>query len=421
MNTFFLVLMIAAWCSYVIVSPRSRRAKTLLIAGAMLRFASSFFALYVIGALYGGGDYLGYMRNGTRLASWMDMGKWDLVSSYFWQSGLPVWGTQFISNIVAVAVYLFGLNLPELFVVFSFVGYAGCVLLAAAVRRVYGEQVYDRVLAGLMLFPSLWFWPSILGKEPLVLLGIGLALLGYVSLRSPLRPALVGGGILLVFLIRPQIAVVLVFALMAGLWLNNQGAWTAGRIVQMALGLIVAFVAISYASDALGFSVTDSGELDDYLTSRSSKSSYGGSAIELGGPTWAKPLLGLGTVLFRPFPWEASGGAGLVSAIETLLFWVFAWNRRGQILAFLKTRPRTALFWFSVAFVLVYATTLGVAVGNLGTLVRQRLHIYPFLFLFLVAIPVRRKARRAPGQAARRPALPPARPPALPPALAPVS
>ena len=408
MNTVLLTLTVSAWCAYVIVSARSQRAKILLVSGVGLRFASSLVSLYVLGALYGGGDYDVYMRRGTSLASWMDMGKWDLVASYFWASGLPAWGTQFVVNVVGVLIYLLGLTLPELFVLFSLVGYAGCVLLSAAVRRVYGEQVYDRVLLGLMLFPSLWFWPSILGKEPVVLLGIGLAVLGYVSGRSPLRPLLVVGGIVTVFMIRPQIAIVLVFSMMVGLWLNNQGSWTAGRIVQVGLGVLAMFVAISYASDALGFSVTSTDELDLYLSNRSSKSSYGGSAIELSGPAWLRPVLGLGTVLFRPFLWEASGGAAFVSAVETILFWAFAVSRRGEIVAFLKTRPRTALFWFGAAFVLIYATTLGIAVGNLGTLARQRLHIYPFLFLFVLAIPARQTVRRAFGQTARRPAGPPA-------------
>ena len=136
MNPVLLTLMVSALCAYVVVSARSWRAKMLLIFGVGLRFASSLVSLYVLGALYGSGDYDLYMSKGTRLASWMDMGKWDLVSSYFWASGLPAWGTQFIVNVVGVLIYLLGLTLPELFVLFSLVGYAGCVLLSAAVRRV---------------------------------------------------------------------------------------------------------------------------------------------------------------------------------------------------------------------------------------------------------------------------------------------
>jgi hypothetical protein len=391
MSVFFLASVVASATVALAMSRAPVAEKKLLAAGLYLRIGGGLVYLYVIGAIYGG-DYQLYMAEGTSLASWMELGRWDLVARYFWQDGVPVWGTQFVSNVTGLIVYVIGAPLPVLFVVFSLFNFVGCALLARAVRPVYGQRAYERVLAGVMLFPSLWFWPSALGKDAIVLLGLGCVLVGYTAMTIAGRWGSTVLGLVLIFMIRPQVAVVVAFALGAGSWLSSQEGWTVRRIAQLVTGLVVAGSVAYFASQVLGFSLLDTDELDVYVSRRATASAIGASAFELSGPAWFRPFAAFGTTLFRPFLWEATGAAALLSVVESALFWVFAWHRRQSLLAFARSVPRSRLFWFSVVFVLVYATTVGLAVGNMGTLVRQRVHMYPFLFLLLLVVPQRTRA-----------------------------
>ena len=90
----------------------------------------------------------------------------------------------------------------------------------------------------------------------------------------------------------------------------------------------------------------------------------------------------------------------LLAALEVLVLWGLAWRRRYNIGAFIRTYRKTRLFWMAVSFVLVYATALGMSLGNVGIIARQRVHILPFIFMFFAGVPRCRTLRRPP--AARR-------------------
>lgn len=394
-NLILLSLVIAAWCAYVSVSPYSAHAKTLLVSGLALRLVGGLAYLFVIGAVYGGGDYLLYYSMGARQALWMDMGQWDHAWNSYAQLSGSLLDTQFIVNIVAVSIHLFGTSILDLFIGFSLVGYAGCVVTARAVGTVYGRAAHDRYLAVIMLFPSLWFWPSALGKDGLVLLGIGLAALGVARTRGAGRWLMLTAGVGIVFVVRPPQAAVLAFSTALAYTLASNQRWTAGRVVQVVGGLVVLVLALGVVGNYIGFSLLDLDSLDGYMTRRAGVTAYGGSSFELSGPTWSLPLTAFATVLFRPFLWETSGATALLTGVEVLALWAFVWTRRGSVRAMMRQRPRPALFWMGVIFLVLYGTLLGLSVGNFGTLVRQRVHIYPFLFLFLMLTPaVRRVAVR---------------------------
>ena len=399
MITALILVLSATWCGYVAVSRRDRRSKGLLIVGLVLRLVGAVAYLGVIGAAYGGGDYDLYINRGSLMAERMAQGDWEIVSGYLWNDGLPRFGTQFVVNVTAFMIYLFGTSLLDLFLIFSLLGFAGCVLIARAIRSGYGTATSNRVLVGLMLFPSLWFWPSVLGKDAIVLLGLGIAVAAFASRRHRWGMLLV--GLSLVFLIRPQVTAVVVFSMALARTLGAGGTWTLSRAIRTVGVFGLVGITLILASDLLGFSFINASEIGNYLSTRASQGAYGGSSIELRGPQWLLPVLGLGTVLFRPFLWEASGLVALAAAVEIFVFWMFALSRWPQVKTFLSQGKKPPIFWFALVFLLVYGTLLGLALGNLGTFVRQRVHLYPFLFLFMLAIPPARVIRSAAHRQAR--------------------
>ncbi len=61
-----------------------------------------------------------------------------------------------------------------------------------------------------------------------------------------------------------------------------------------------------------------------------------------------------------------------------------------------RTWRSHALLRIAVPFILVYTASLGLMVVNLGIIARQRIFLFPFLFLLLEAAPEQRVRPRRP-------------------------
>lgn len=358
-------------------------AKRLFVAGLFLRVAGALAYLYVIGAMYGGGDYFMYYDLGIGYAKALWSGDYDYFLNIFELSRW--WGTAFTIWLTGWVLAFFGPTLPGAFIVFALAGFVGVLSLGYSFARAFPAADWRRYFAFIMFFPSLWFWPAALGKDAVVLCGIGVATLGFVGRRNHIRWQLMAFGVFLVFVIRPQVAATLVFAVIAGQWLGTLKKWSAKSTLQAVFLLGVGTAVISMSGGALGVDLFNTEEVELYLMSRGSVSSIGGSAIQ--SADTAAPWLAPINTLFRPFPWEARGITAMLAAIEVIVLWGMAWYRRRAIAGFVRAYKKSRVFWMAVAFVLVYATALGMSLGNIGIIARQRVHILPFIFMFIAGLP----------------------------------
>lgn len=399
---FLLVLAGVAACAFLISRSRlTVSVRRLLVAGLAIRLVGSLAYLHGIGAAYGGGDYLLYYREGLQLADTaFTGGAYSIWDPDIWIRD-SWWGTSFVTRVTALLLVIIGPTLSGAFIVYALLSYVGILGVAFAFYRAYPAIPLERYLLLVALFPSLWFWPAAVGKDALVLCGVGLATLGFVGRRARPQWALMAVGVGLVFCIRPQVAATLVFSLGAAQWLGAGLHWTLGNIVRGALFVGVGVWVLSLAAGALNVELFNSDEVEDYLASRSEVSAIGGSAMEV-AEEGVSPWLATVTTLFRPFLWEARGLTAFLAALEMVVFWGIAWSRRRHINAFIRTQRRTRLFWFAAVFVVVYATALGMSISNLGIIARQRVHILPFLFLFFVGNEERAAWRPQPDAARRQ-------------------
>ena len=161
-------------------------------------------------------------------------------------------------------------------------------------------------------------------------------------------------------------------------------------------GVIIAFLIVvsgyfvAFTSTFLGFEVTEVEQTQEWIENRADHTAYGGSSFEAAG----NPLTGTITTLFRPFPWEAGGVLPFAASLELLVLWALIWRRRHYAAAFVRRYWRYEPVLISLVFTLVLSAAVGMAVGNFGTLVRQRVVIYPFLFILVAAYPRVRAATR---------------------------
>jgi hypothetical protein len=359
--------------------------KSLLIAGLLLRIFGAQVYYQLTEWFYGGsGDYNTYFQDGGRWADALLGGTLDSFHSPYVQDDWCC--TAFTIRLTGLLLIVLGATIHGAFIAFALFGFAGLIALAVAFHRAYPDVPVERYLRWVVFFPSLWYWPAALGKDALMLGGLGLAVLGFVGRNGRTGWVPLCLGTALVFAVRPQVAVVVGLSMGVAHWLAGDAKWTVSRISQgvaLAVGGVVLMV---LASGTLGMQLFSIQEVEAYLDTRSSASAYGGSAVETGGVVG-----GLVNVLFRPFLWEVRSMTSAIAALEVSALWGLAFWKRADIKAFFVAHRTNRLLWFSILFMVIYVVMTGIALGNLGLIARQRIHVFPFFLMFFAGRPLVRR------------------------------
>lgn len=373
-----------------------------LVGGLVMRVVGVVSMLAIIYTVYGGvADAVAYHRVGTGYAERMMAGDFRMLTARSeWAVG-QWWGSQFMYFVSAPVVGILGPGYFGPFLFFSLLAFAGLCLFAAAFARTFPQVPLVNYARWLFFFPSLWLWPSVIGKEAVILFALGLIAHGFFRQRVAWLPT--GAGLLLVFAIRPQVAAVVAFSMIVADWVGRHQRWTPQRVLQgaaivaLAGGLIS--VGLSLVAEQVG--VEGAGE---YLEVRAERAEAGRSAIE--GTEVGITALPQGVVntLFRPFPWEAGNVTALASSVEIGFLWAVALFRWRRIVAGIVAWRRTRMTAMGLPFVLIYAALFGMVIVNLGIIARQRIFLFPFIFVLLEAFPApARKPRPGVGRVRARP------------------
>lgn len=275
---------------------------------------------------------------------------------------------------------------------FAMIGLAGVYLTyRAAVIFLRREEI--RILYVFALFPSILFWSSILGKDPITLLGISLYVYGVVAwhqlkqLRHLLTLAL---GILIVALIRLWVAPILVAPLMVFIIVGRRSfIW---RMALMLICGLVFMLALPKIQDMWNMStVEDIFEFRSYALGASIGGGSSFRAREITGFNSSMKYLPLGifTALFRPLPLDVPNIFGTLQSLDNLILLFLL------CMAVIRTRLKELkepLVLWAIFLVLTWAAIYGNVIYNLGTLVRYKLQILP-VFLGLLLYLSRRRTR----------------------------
>jgi hypothetical protein len=273
---------------------------------------------------------------------------------------------------------------------FAMIGFVGVyVTYRAAVLFMQREDV--RVLYLLGFFPSIIFWSSILGKDPLQLLGVAVYTYGvarWLRRRGVLAAVLIAAGAGVAASIRLWSGPILLFPLVAIVWTDEAPAILRATF----LAVIVAMLALAWTKFSDQYRVET---LEDFLSTAENVShSWGGggssinNAIEFDSPSAvaAYAPVGMFTALFRPLPGEILNPFGTLSGLENLVLLLLA------VRAGLKWRlvpwKSPAVRWATL-LILCWALVYAFIAFNLGSIVRFKLQIYPVFLLLLVYMATR--------------------------------
>lgn len=305
--------------------------------------------------------------------------------------GLPVatsaWGRG--NALVAQFAWLHARVMPDSYhalkVSFALVGLIAVYLMYRGAVRLVGRED-RRVLYFIALFPSVLFWSSIIGKDPLHLLGIGLYVYGVLSWRATGRTMYaipIVAGVALSFAIRSWSGPILLFPLLV---FAIFGIRRPALKVLYTIAAVAGFLwAVSYFAATFNIET-----LRDVHTAAESRSQgwAGGSAQErterftgIGSMLRFAPW-GAFTALFRPLPGEVRNPFGLLAGVENVFLLLLLAS------AIVRARPRVfrepAVVW-GVMLVLTWSFVYSfVSYYNFGAAVRFKLQILPILLLVLL-------------------------------------
>jgi hypothetical protein len=153
---------------------------------------------------------------------------------------------------------------------------------------------------------------------------------------------------------------------------------------------------LQQVSTFFGTGGADQTSVDQVLQETARRTSQGGSQLspadaarisDDAGPSVSLSPLGLPmavvTVLFRPFPFEASNLQNLVQSVECfalLVVFIRSWPRLRQVPRLFVRRPYMA---FTVVYTLLFCWAFS-SINNMGILSRERVQVLPLVLVLLV-------------------------------------
>jgi hypothetical protein len=249
--------------------------------------------------------------------------------------------------------------------------------------------------------PSLLFWPSSIGKEAWMTLGIGLAAWGAARVLTHRRGGITAAALGLAALaeVRPHIALILAIAAFMAILFRRppKGATVTSPLAKLAVIVAAGMALIVVMNQTESFFNLDTFNADSVqatLDRASSQTSEGGSVFDSSTPKtdFSPSELPMATVsvLFRPFPWEAHNSQSLIAGVEgaaLLLLFVFSGRRLiGAIRSFIRTPYVVLCTVYSVVFIYGFSSF-----ANFGVLTRQRVQVLPFVLVLICLPPFHRK------------------------------
>lgn len=361
------------------------------LAGFVIRIVVGL-ALTFAGGVFRAPDTVGYERTATQL-----LGHW--VSEVPAPVVPP--GKEGFYYLLAALFWIFGTHLAAAVAVNATLAAAIVPLMADSTRRLFGESAARYVPPLVVLMPGFLLWPSQPTKEAAIVFLIAVAINCAVRLSERISvSALVGLGMALslLFTFRAWVALTITAGLVAGIALGRTHL-LAG--VGAGLGAASVLALIFWLGPGYpGYQAAVTSDLEEADTVRRDLAVTGSTGYDVDAdistPQTALAYLprGLPNFFLGPFPWQIRSTRHLPAVPDVVVWWALIpslWTGQ-RVARRVAGRPVLILVLPAAAT----SVLLALAVGNLGTVVRERVQVV-LLLVPLIALGLsERAARRAP-------------------------
>jgi len=370
----------------------------LLVAALVLKLGSALVRHYVAFDVYGGAaDAAAYHERGVELSEAFRDGNFH--------TGLySLTSTNFIRFLTGVIYTVIGPSRLGGFLFYSWLGFWGLFFFYRAFTVAVPEGRTSSYRGVVLFLPSLLFWPSSIGKEAWMMFALGIAAYGAARVLSGATLKGLAGaalGLWLAALVRPHVAGMMALALAAAYLLRRprkelrQLAPLAKMLALSILALAALYLILRTDRFLMESGIDTAGGVSSVLTDVGERTSSGGSEFD-SGPSLGSPsraFLGVGTVLFRPFPFEAHNLQAFAASLEGIFLLLLSLVRLPWAIAAFRSWRRQPYVVFALAYVGMFVVAFS-TVANFGLLARQRVQLLP-VYLVLFSIPPRKEAEMA--------------------------
>lgn len=385
---------------------RTERQKELLHIFMWAMVAKVVFTLiryFVLTVIYNdNGDAGVYTSGGAVLMDLFRKGQFVMVPPGFERRGPE---TARIAVVVGLIYTITGVSRYAASFVFTWICFSGQILMYRALRRGVPEADSKRYAILVFFLPSLLFWPSAVGKEALMVGGIGLVCYGAAQILGT-RVSAVGiltflAGAAGLFFIRPHMALIAIVSLglaslVGSAGQKDQASSTRAFVIRITVLVVLvgaAVLATTQLATVLGGDDASQTGLTAVLDKTKDQTSEGGSVFDPPAVTGPQQLpAAIATVLFRPFPWEAHSVNSVIAASEGLLLGGLFIAGRRRLLTWSRMLLKRPYLVFCLAFSMTFIVAFSY-IGNFGILARQRTQMLP-LILTMLALPAAPKLTR---------------------------
>jgi len=306
------------------------------------------------------------------------------AKNYFYRAQFESTTLKLGTNIVIFLCYIFSVILNLSYVatslIFNIFGSLGMIFLDSSMQKSrFKVNNFSKLFARFAIFiPSLSFWTSGIGKDSIVFLGISLAIWSAQAFKHHFLSLLL--GITIIFVIRPHIAIVILFALLASFPFYPK----LSASLKVFGGLLISFTLVLITPIALNY--TGIGEqvsystLNSYIEKRANTTLIGDAKVDL---TNMNPVYRIINYGFRPTILEAKSSVQFFSAVDNLLLSLafivlcFSYAKKTNNLS-KNNNQMFLLIYFIMCWSMLALTT-----ANLGLAQRQKWMFMPVMFLIL--------------------------------------
>lgn len=300
-------------------------------------------------------------------------------------SWMDYWGSRtfFIQWLNYIPSKVFGLGFLFGNVLYAFVSFLGIREIYLVAVKYWPETSSKWIqigCLGLFFLPNLHFWSAGVGKEALLVLGMGWAVKGMGDL--PRHWIFLALGVLLSFWVRPIAGVVL--GGVAWVYLLFQPGISLPA--KSAVSILVVAVGILALNRVIISMHLEEYSLDAVLQFIAGQQEFlrgfgAGSEVNMEEYGWGQKLW---TFFFRPFWHEVRDFWDLAAVVEnTLAFVLLIGLVLGQVYAWFKKRrvPVPGVFYAGLAVMVLMGVVYALTLNNLGIMVRMKSTYMVFFYL----------------------------------------
>ena len=244
----------------------------------MFKLIGATFRHYTVTVVYNSGDALTYYGFAEE-------------AIHAWRSlQLPVsvgrsQGTRFIEVLTSLVLAPYFPTILGGFIIFATIAFMGQMLFYAAYRRAMPHRRLKLYGWAIFFLPSLFFWPSSIGKESALMLFIGLAVYGATLMFEGKWTAsipLVAVGMGLAAAVRPHVAALVAGALVLSLVFGRMPKIRGGKVARFLLitiALVGLFAMAAAVTARFGVSLNQE-EIDEFTAQVENQTEQGGSSFD---------------------------------------------------------------------------------------------------------------------------------------------